>query len=168
MTNNPTITPERRASPASSHLRSVIFCRSNRSRLIDTWSTSVQIPPRLTWIFGTGQAHQRWRDRSATPRGRRRGSSGAGTGIKTDAQTRALDADGRVIGGLYAAGNDLASIMGGNYPGAGITLGPALGLYRRKAYGCHVKAEPSVPSSRRGGFRYDVVKSPNLWSMFEA
>jgi hypothetical protein len=26
----------------------------------------------------------------------------------------------------YAAGNDMASIMGGNYPGAGITLGPAL------------------------------------------
>jgi hypothetical protein len=25
-----------------------------------------------------------------------------------------------------AAGNDMASIMGGNYPGAGITLGPAL------------------------------------------
>ena len=30
------------------------------------------------------------------------------------------------IDGLYAAGNDMASIMGGNYPGAGITLGPAL------------------------------------------
>ena len=30
------------------------------------------------------------------------------------------------IEGLYAAGNDMASIMGGNYPGAGITLGPAL------------------------------------------
>ncbi len=30
------------------------------------------------------------------------------------------------IVGLYAAGNDMASIMGGNYPGAGITLGPAL------------------------------------------
>ena len=39
---------------------------------------------------------------------------------------RALDADGNAIAGLYAAGNDMASIMGGNYPGAGITLGPAL------------------------------------------
>ena len=38
----------------------------------------------------------------------------------------ALDADGQPIAGLYAAGNDMASIMGGNYPGAGITLGPAL------------------------------------------
>ena len=28
--------------------------------------------------------------------------------------------------GLYAVGNDMASVMGGNYPGAGITLGPAL------------------------------------------
>ncbi len=33
---------------------------------------------------------------------------------------------GQPIAGLYAAGNDMASIMGGNYPGAGITLGPAL------------------------------------------
>ena len=37
-----------------------------------------------------------------------------------------LDANGAPIPGLYAAGNDMASIMGGNYPGAGITLGPAL------------------------------------------
>jgi succinate dehydrogenase/fumarate reductase flavoprotein subunit len=27
---------------------------------------------------------------------------------------------------LYAVGNDAASFMGGNYPGAGITLGPAV------------------------------------------
>ena len=30
------------------------------------------------------------------------------------------------IRGLFAIGNDATSIMGGNYPGAGITLGPAL------------------------------------------
>jgi succinate dehydrogenase/fumarate reductase flavoprotein subunit len=54
------------------------------------------------------------------------GDLGTYAGIKTDANARALDADGRVIEGLYAAGNDMASIMGGNYPGAGITLGPAL------------------------------------------
>jgi hypothetical protein len=28
--------------------------------------------------------------------------------------------------GLYGVGTDAASIMGGNCPGAGITLGPAL------------------------------------------
>jgi len=54
------------------------------------------------------------------------GDLGTYAGIKTDEHARALDADGRVIDGLYAAGNDMASIMGGNYPGAGITLGPAL------------------------------------------
>jgi succinate dehydrogenase/fumarate reductase flavoprotein subunit len=54
------------------------------------------------------------------------GDLGTYAGIKTDAHARALDADGQVIPGLYAAGNDMASIMGGNYPGAGITLGPAL------------------------------------------
>ncbi|MEZ5824937.1 MAG: FAD-binding protein [Geminicoccaceae bacterium] len=37
-----------------------------------------------------------------------------------------LDENSRPIDGLYAAGNDAASIMGGNYPGGGITLGPAL------------------------------------------
>jgi succinate dehydrogenase/fumarate reductase flavoprotein subunit len=54
------------------------------------------------------------------------GDLGTYAGIKTDANARALDADGHPIAGLYAAGNDMASIMGGNYPGAGITLGPAL------------------------------------------
>jgi succinate dehydrogenase/fumarate reductase flavoprotein subunit len=54
------------------------------------------------------------------------GDLGTYAGIRTDANARALDADGQPIAGLYAAGNDMASIMGGNYPGAGITLGPAL------------------------------------------
>jgi len=54
------------------------------------------------------------------------GDLGTYAGIVTDAQARALDAERQVIPGLYAVGNDMASIMGGNYPGAGITLGPAL------------------------------------------
>ena len=54
------------------------------------------------------------------------GDLGTYAGIKTDENARALDAEGRPITGLYAVGNDMASIMGGNYPGAGITLGPAL------------------------------------------
>jgi len=54
------------------------------------------------------------------------GDLGTYAGIKTDQHARALDGEGRPIAGLYAAGNDMASIMGGNYPGAGITLGPAL------------------------------------------
>ena len=37
-----------------------------------------------------------------------------------------LNEDGAPIAGLYACGNDMGSIMNGNYPGPGITLGPAL------------------------------------------
>ena len=54
------------------------------------------------------------------------GDIGTFAGLVTDAQTRVLDAEGRPIPGLHAVGNDAASIMGGNYPGAGITLGPAI------------------------------------------
>ena len=54
------------------------------------------------------------------------GDLGTFAGLVTDAQTRVLDARRQPIKGLYAVGNDAASIMGGNYPGAGITLGPAL------------------------------------------
>ncbi|MFT4119649.1 FAD-dependent oxidoreductase [Bradyrhizobium sp.] len=51
---------------------------------------------------------------------------GTAIGMKVDAQARVLREDGTPIRGLYACGNDMASIMNGNYPGPGITLGPAL------------------------------------------
>jgi succinate dehydrogenase/fumarate reductase flavoprotein subunit len=51
---------------------------------------------------------------------------GTAVGLKTDADARVLNANGVPIGGLYACGNDMGSIMNGNYPGPGITLGPAL------------------------------------------
>lgn len=54
------------------------------------------------------------------------GDIGTFIGLKTDAGARALDSSGAPIDGLYVAGNDAASFMGGAYPGAGITLGPAL------------------------------------------
>ena len=54
------------------------------------------------------------------------GDIGTFNGLKTDADCRALDAAGAVVEGLYVVGNDAASFMGGAYPGAGITLGPAL------------------------------------------
>lgn len=54
------------------------------------------------------------------------GDIGTFAGLQTDAKTRVLNAAGLPIKGLYAVGNDAASIMGGNYPGAGITLGPAI------------------------------------------
>ena len=54
------------------------------------------------------------------------GDIGTFAGLSCDRHTRVLDAAGKPIRGLHAVGNDAASIMGGNYPGAGITLGPAL------------------------------------------
>jgi succinate dehydrogenase/fumarate reductase flavoprotein subunit len=48
------------------------------------------------------------------------------TGLATDADARVLGNDGKAIPGLYACGNDMASVMGGSYPGPGTTLGPAI------------------------------------------
>jgi succinate dehydrogenase/fumarate reductase flavoprotein subunit len=54
------------------------------------------------------------------------GDLGTFAGLSCDAEARVLDRAGVPIPGLYAAGNDMASIMGGAYPGGGITLGPAM------------------------------------------
>lgn len=54
------------------------------------------------------------------------GEIGTFAGLATDANCQVLTKDKQAVKGLYAVGNDAASIMGGNYPGAGITLGPAL------------------------------------------
>ena len=54
------------------------------------------------------------------------GDLGTFAGLRSDGNARVLDGAGAPIPGLYAAGNDMASIMGGNYPGGGITLGPAI------------------------------------------
>ncbi|CAN5708561.1 FAD-dependent oxidoreductase [soil metagenome] len=51
---------------------------------------------------------------------------GTAIGLETDAQARVVDAAGAPIPGLYACGNELASMMRGAYPGGGITLGPAI------------------------------------------
>ena len=47
-------------------------------------------------------------------------------GMRTDEKARVLDDHGAPIGGLYAIGNNAASAMGRSYPGAGVTLGPAM------------------------------------------
>jgi len=54
------------------------------------------------------------------------GDLGTFAGLRTDRDARVLDAAGHAIPGLYAAGNDAATLMGGNYSGAGINLGPAM------------------------------------------
>ncbi|HMN70242.1 MAG TPA: FAD-dependent oxidoreductase [Rhodoblastus sp.] len=54
------------------------------------------------------------------------GDLGTFDGVETDVVGRVLGPGGAPIAGLYAVGNDRASVMGGNYPGAGITLGPIM------------------------------------------
>lgn len=54
------------------------------------------------------------------------GCFGTFAGLKTNAHAQVLDEHGRPIAGLYAAGTDMASIMGGHYPAGGINLGPAM------------------------------------------
>jgi len=54
------------------------------------------------------------------------GSFGTFAGLKTDGSARVLDEAGVPIPGLYAAGTDMASVMGGHYPAGGINLGPAM------------------------------------------
>ena len=54
------------------------------------------------------------------------GSFGTFAGLKTNEHAQVTDAAGAAIAGLYAAGTDMASIMGGHYPAGGINLGPAM------------------------------------------
>jgi len=54
------------------------------------------------------------------------GDIGTNGGLKTDALARVVDDEGKPITGLYAIGNCAASAMGESYPGAGVTIGPAL------------------------------------------
>ena len=51
---------------------------------------------------------------------------GTFAGLSTDVHARVLNEAGQPIRGLYACGNDMASVFGGEYSGAGITIGPAL------------------------------------------
>jgi 3-oxosteroid 1-dehydrogenase len=54
------------------------------------------------------------------------GDLGTKGGLKADARGRVVDADGRPIPKLYAAGNASGSVFGDCYPGAGATIGPAM------------------------------------------
>lgn len=51
---------------------------------------------------------------------------GCSVGLDTTADGEVCDAAGNEIGGLYACGNDMSSVMSGSYPGPGTTLGPAI------------------------------------------
>ena len=54
------------------------------------------------------------------------GDIGTSGGLVTDENARVLNGADKPIAGLYAIGNTAASAMGGSYPGAGVTIGPAM------------------------------------------
>ena len=54
------------------------------------------------------------------------GDIGTNGGLRTNERAQVLAEDGQPIGGLYAVGNNAASAMGESYPGAGVTIGPAM------------------------------------------
>jgi len=65
------------------------------------------------------------------------GDIGAATGLVIDEWAQVLKADDSPIAGLYACGNEAQSIMGGTYPGPGITVGPAITFaYRAVSHAC--------------------------------
>ena len=54
------------------------------------------------------------------------GDIGTTHGLSADVHSQVLDGHGAPIPGLYACGNDRNSVMAGQYPGGGITIGPAI------------------------------------------
>ena len=83
----------------------------------------------------------------------RPGSFGTFFGLRADARSRALNAAGEPIPGLYVAGSDQANVMGGHYPSGGINIGPAMTfgyIAGRDAAGVRAY-ENVVPARRRMG-----------------
>jgi succinate dehydrogenase/fumarate reductase flavoprotein subunit len=75
-------------------------------------------------------------------------------GLATDRDGRVLSAQGAPIAGLYACGNDAASLMRGTYPGPGTTLGPAIAAGWRIAL--HARAGQGAVETAPT-FQYDLV-----------
>lgn len=69
------------------------------------------------------------------------------TGLSCDAHGRVLNVEEQPIAGLYAVGNDVASVMRGTNPGPGITLGPAITFGYRAA----THASASRPTATETG-----------------
>jgi hypothetical protein len=73
---------------------------------------------------------------------------GTCVGLATDGDARVLDQRGEPIGGLYAVGNDMASLFRGVYVGPGITLGPALVFAYRAVMDIAAKSRAGAADAR--------------------
>lgn len=90
------------------------------------------------------------------------GVAAASAGLPTDADARVLRADGAAIEGLYACGNDAASLMRGTYPGPGITLGPGMVFaYRAARHAAASDRNPGHPA-RQENDAGDTSSNRNL------
>lgn len=76
---------------------------------------------------------------------------GTSLGLATDASARVLDARGRPINGLYAVGNDMHSVMGGEYPGPGAQIGIAMTFGWLAAKHAAGAAAPITPDPASAG-----------------
>lgn len=78
------------------------------------------------------------------------GDIGSKGGLKTDFEARVLREDGGAIGGLYAIGNCVGSVIGPVYPGGGATLGSAMTfVYLAAANIAHSNGPPMLAETGR-------------------
>lgn len=73
------------------------------------------------------------------------GDIGTYVGVATDSAACALDPSGAVVAGLYAVGNDMASLFAGSDPAGGVMLGP--GVTFGYVAGCHVAGHDGLANS---------------------
>lgn len=91
------------------------------------------------------------------------GDLGSARGLVTNGQANVLDRSGAPIPGLYAAGNEMNSIMDGTYPGPGITLGPGItfgylaasDIAARLEHNTHPHAQTGAPHVLRTAHLHD-------------
>jgi hypothetical protein len=84
---------------------------------------------------------------------------GTCVGLSTDGDARVLDENGAPIEGLYAVGNDMASLFRGVYVGPGITLGPALVFAYRAVM--HLASSASADAGEARSIRRSRSSAPS-------
>ena len=88
---------------------------------------------------------------------------GTSRGLLADRHARVYDAEGVPIAGLYVCGNDMQSPFGGEYPGAGGQLGPAMTfawIAARHAAGVKANEHAARPREREMAARQHGGQAP--------
>jgi succinate dehydrogenase/fumarate reductase flavoprotein subunit len=93
------------------------------------------------------------------------GDLGTFAGLRCNEHAQVLGEGRTPITGLYAVGNDATSIMGGSYPGGGITLGPAITFgYIAARHLAGAEGEATSASSREApaAVEHEAVALPGV------